>query len=177
MKGNLFLLFALVYAGLCQVQNVELYSSDNSLPYAGSVQGLFANLDCSTFLDTIIKVQANLPNFNNPIGLAIMYIAVTPATGGRYAPFPDPKMPSTFTYTTLQPDYTISPYITFNTSGIQDLYITMYCDTSQCEYNVVISQANSSEQIETKVSTNYVPILKHKDIGNEIEVMRLMLRN
>jgi len=98
-----------------QLQDIELFSADNNLPHEGSVQGLYANINCSSFMNTVIKVAANLPNFNNPIGQARMYVAIKPANG-LYAPFPDPTDSSTYAYTTFNlNNFTISPYVVFNT--------------------------------------------------------------
>jgi len=172
-----YLLFLLI-AFLCfksnygQIQSLELFSSDNTLATRADYQCFFANLNCSAFTNSVIRVDMNRPNFGNLVGQAAMFLSLTPYNSGCCAPFPDPNLPNSYTYTTFLANGTLLPNVQFKTTGAPVIYITTWCLTSQCEYNVVIGQTNSKQltsKHDLKIALN--------DKSPNYDVKNLMLRN
>jgi len=161
------------------IQGVELYSSDNNIPTYDTYQCLFADLNCSSFTNTIVKLDLNRPNFKSLTAQAGMYVGTTPYPGGCCAPFPDPTLPNSYTYTTFLPNGTYLPNVQFKMNTPGPVYVTVNCLTSNCEYNLAISEAESDELTppSPQVHSSEVAPNKQKSKAPTFDVMKLMMRN
>jgi hypothetical protein len=157
------------------IQGLELFSSDNSIPTKDIYQCFLANLNCSAFSNSVIQVDLNRPYFKSLTGQAAMFLSTAPFSGGCCAPFPDPAISASYTYTTFLPNGTVLPNVQFTGSAQTILYITVWCFTSQCEYNVAISQT-SGRSLTPKHDIKVSPV-KESTTMPTYEVLKLNLRN
>jgi len=158
---------------------VELYTSYNTID-AGTVHGILADLNCSSFTRALIHVAVNNPNWQDSTSLGVTYISLSPVTIGSNQPFPDPDYPASYKYTTSNGLNPPLPGVRFSGQGVVVLYIAVVCTNPPCGYTLVISEASSTGDLITQPHTVHAQKSEFQKPITELQTVvpkRLNLRN
>jgi len=130
-----------------------------------------------------LTVSVNLINYNNPISESLAFVSKGPAATGRYIPWPDPAIPSTYKWTTSNGFNTPFPGFTIKDATTSSYYMILYCANAPCEYNINANFVEASASINTTNFPSETPKVpasywKGKDLDQANQIRkRFYVRN
>jgi len=127
------LVVLLVIVGLCGcaplLRPVLMYSGDTVIQI-GTLDGYYIDLSCFTSGQGTLVVNVNQPDFQNTVSGVYCFFN-NGASGGQFAPYPDPDDNTTYTWSTLNGTDNPLPGFSIPDAGGMKLYIS--CDAPDAE--------------------------------------------